>query len=488
MRWPLVIYSDTSDRQQDLDNSDMRTTYYITVLLLCFQTICGQSFFVSRVPFSSRLTNEFGPVYFKNGIVFCSNMRDNSPVGYTGEDGRLYRLFFIEGSDTTGWKKPVLLSKELTSGFNDGPATFSADYSTIFFSRNNNTGNNLRNSTDMSNKLGLYISRLEGERWNDPVPLPFNNKDHFFSTPSLSPDGSRLYFSSDMPGGSGGMDLYCCEKNGDGWSAPENLGPVVNTPYSESFPFADHNGILWFASDGHKGFGKKDIYYTSRHNGEWMEPVNLDSTINTSSDDFGLVLDGTGNSGYFSSDRLGSDDLYRFRIAPPDFEQCDTVRENRYCFTFFDEHHHSIDSISVKYLWDFGKGHVQEGLESYYCFPGPGKYSVRLTVVDELTGDTISKNVNYDVDLKDIEQVYIKVPARVKKGEIAEFDGTRINLPHFSVTGYFWDFGDGFTSGGPVAKKSFEKGGDHYVRIGLTGKSDRGGPLKKCYIRKIKVN
>jgi hypothetical protein len=420
-------------------------------------------------------------------MVFCSNMRDNSPVGYTGEDGRLYRMFFVEGSDSAGWKKPVLLSKELSSGFNDGPATFTPDNNTIYFSRNNNTGNNLRNSIDMSNKLGLYTSGLEGETWNAPVPLSINHKDYSFSTPSLAPDRSRLYFSSDMPGGSGGMDLYYIERDGDGWAAPVNLGPVVNTINNESFPFCDNNGILWFSSDGHKGFGKKDIYYTSEHDGEWMSPVNLDSTINTPSDDFGLVLDPSGNSGYFSSNRQGTDDLYRFRIAPPVFEKCDTVRENRYCYTFFDERHHVIDTIPVKYLWDFGNGNIQDGIESSYCFPGPGKYTVRLTVIDELTGDSIAKNAIYDVELKDFEQVYIKVPAFVKKGETAEFDGTRINLPGFSVTGYFWDFGDGFAGGGPVAKRSFEKSGDQYVRIGVTGIKNED-QIKKCYIRKIKVN
>jgi hypothetical protein len=483
------MYSDILDKQPGHDNSEMRKTCYLTVLLICVQTIAsGQSFIVNRVQFCSRLINEFAPVYFRNGIVFCSNMRDNSPVGYTGEDGRLYRLFFIAGSDTTGWKKPVLLSKELTSGFNDGPATFSTDNSTIYFSRNNNTGYNLRNSIDMSNKLGLYSSRLDGEAWNDPLPLPFINKDYSFTTPSLSPDGSRLYFSSDIPGGSGGMDLYYSDKDGDGWTIPRNLGPVVNTPYNESFPFADSRGILWFSSDGHKGFGKKDIFYTSEHNGGWMVPVHLDSTINTPSDEFGLVLDPSGKSGYFSSDRQGNDDLYRISVAPPDFEKCDTVRENRYCYTFFDEHHHSIDSLPVKYFWDFGGGDVREGVESYYCFPGPGKYSVRLTVIDELTGDTISKNANYDVDLKDIEQVYIKIPAELKRGGVAEFDATLINLPEFSVTGYFWDFGDGFTSGGPAAKRSFEKSGDHYVRIGVTGIKNNVDQLKKCYIRKVKVN
>ncbi len=101
---------------------------------------------------------------------------------------------------------------------------------------------------------------------NGPIlqPFDFTNTEFNYSTPSLSPDETRLYFSSDKPGGYGGMDLYFCEKKDGKWKEPVNLGPLINTAHSESFPFASRDGKLFFSSDGHPGFGGKDIFYTQQ--------------------------------------------------------------------------------------------------------------------------------------------------------------------------------------------------------------------------------
>ncbi len=465
-----------------------------TILLLFFLILRvdlhsqNQRFIVKRVTFSSGINDEFSPVYYKDGIVFCSNIRDNSLVSYSNDQNRLFKIVYVPGNDSNGWKQTVLLSKELASGFNDGPATFNATRDTMYYSRNNSIEISYRSMNDTSNKLGIYSAELNNGIWTNVIPFKFNNQLYSLCTPSLSPDGDRIYFSSDMPGGYGKMDLYYCELINSAWGNPVNMGSVINTSKSESFPCAGKYGKLFFASDGHPGLGGKDLYYTQEINGIWINPVHLDSAINSPADDFGLVTDSTFEKGYFSSNRLRTDDIFSFSTTPAGFTSCDTLRENNYCFTLYDDQHHLSDTIPVTYIWDFGNGLKVTGTEVKHCFPGPGKYSVLLNIIDDLTGKAIAENVKYDVELKDAEQVYINSNYTGITGKPLSFDGFRTNLQNFKTTDYLWNFGDGYKPGGAYMTKTFKKEGEYSIRLGLAGSKDSIGivPLK-CVIKKIRI-
>lgn len=463
--------------------------YIIFIFSLCFSADLypqQQKYVVKRASFSSGINDEFSPVFYNRGIVFCSNMRDNSPIGYRNDGERLFNIVYVESRDKTKWKTPVLFSGDLTSVFNDGPATFNQAGTVIYFSRNNSTGKGLRNIIDTSNKLGIYRAEFKNGEWSDAEPLSFINPGYSFSTPSLSPDGRRIFFSSDMPGGYGGSDLYYCDSINSGWDKPVNLGPVINTSKNESFPFSAGFGMLFFASDGHPGFGGKDIFYTREINCKWIDPVHLDSGINSPADDFGLVTDTTLQNGYFSTDRLKTDDIFAFASAPVEFAECDTILKNRYCFTFYDERHQLIDTIPAEYIWDFGDGLTGNGPEVYHCFPGQGIYSVRLTILDELTGDTIAARVSYDVEINDIEQPVIISPDVGTAGKLITFEGSVSSLYDVSITDYFWNYGEGFNPGGPETERVFRRKGEYDIKMGVTGINKKDGSLyKKCVKKKI---
>lgn len=431
-------------------------------------------YIVKRSSLSSRLTDEFSPVFYKDGIVFCSNINDKSIVSYKGEGGYLFKLYFASFRGTSGWKQPELFSREITSGFNDGPATFNHSGDIIFYNRNNKIDRRGKNIADESNKLGIYSSVLRNGEWTDITPFQYNNVEFTLCTPSLSPDGKRLYFASDLPGGFGKMDLYYCDSTGKGWDKPVNLGPAINTPENESFPFADRNGKLFFASEGLNGIGGKDIFYTYQIDGEWQEPVHLEIPINSEKDDFGIVTDSTYSGGFFSSNRLGTDDIFRFTERPPDFGICDTVKENRYCFTLYDENNFT-DTIPVKYIWDLGAGNVKYGKEVYHCFPGQGKFLVKLCIVDGLTGDTISSDVNYNVEIENISQGYVKSDSIGSPDKEMTFNGIISDFKEFRVSGFYWDFGDGFAPGGPVMKHIFQRRGEYEIKFGLLGEKNPEG-------------
>jgi len=449
----------------------------------------SELYIVKPTPFSSRIYNEFSPVFYKGGIVFCSDQNDNSLVSYKGEQNRLFKIFFVTKKGSSGWTLPKILAKEITTAFNDGPATFNENGNIIYYSRNNSVENALRNISDTSNKLGIYSAELIDGIWTNIKLFTYNNPLYSFCTPSLTPDGDRIYFSSDMPGGYGGMDLYYCDRHNNSWDQPVNMGPVINTPKNESFPFACRFGKLFFASDGHKGFGGKDLFYTQEINKEWIAPVHLDSAINSTADDFGIVIDSTFENGYFSTNRRKTDDIFSFSLAPLEFTNCDTIKENKYCFTFYDEKQRLIDTIPVIYQWDFGEGIIHIGKEVKHCFPGPGKYSVKLTIIDELTHDTIVKQVEYKVELENINQANINSDKVGLVDKSISFKGVITDLRGFRITDYFWNFGDGFKPAGPFISNTFKKKGEYMVKLGLFAEKDSLGVIPKiCVMKRIIIN
>lgn len=470
----------------------MRNTIYLVLIFSLFLTTVivaqNQNFIVKVAPFSSRIYDEFSPVFYKGGIVFCSNLPDNSIVTFKDENNRLFKLFYSKKNNGNGWKHPKLLSKEITSGFNDGPVTFNDSGNLLYFSRNNSIKSGLKNISDTTNKLGIYAAELVNGLWTNIKPFTYNNPLYSFCTPSLAPGGERIYFSSDMPGGYGGMDLYYCDRQNNDWGIPVNLGSDINTKKNESFPFASKFGKLYFASDGHKGLGGKDIFYTQQIAGKWITPVHMDSAINSTADDFGLVMDSTMKNGYFSSNRRKTDDIFSFSSVSVEFSGCDSLRENNYCFTFYDEQHSTLDTVPVSYHWDFGNGIIRSGKEVNHCFPGPGEYTIKLNIRDELTGNAITKQVNYNVSLENIEQAYINSSDIGLADKPVSFDGLKSNLKNFKIAEYQWNFGEGFKSGELSMNMSFKQKGEHLVMLGLIAEKDSMGIVsKKCVEKKIRI-
>jgi outer membrane protein OmpA-like peptidoglycan-associated protein len=447
-----------------------------------------KSFSVSLAPFSTLTNDEFSPVYYKNGIVFCSTLKNNSLITYKKDQKKLINIFFAAKKDNKHWSDAVLLTDELTTNFNEGPATFNDSANLIYYCRNNNITHLLKDMADGTNKLGIYSAEFVNGNWTNIRTFTFNNPAYSFVTPALTPDGKRLYFASDMPGGFGGVDLYYCDWKGNDWDKPVNLGPEINTPQNESYPFACKSGKLFFSSDGLPGFGGKDIFYSRQINGKWITPIHLDAEINSPFDDFGIVTDENFENGFFSSNRRKTDDIFYFTADLIQFAQCDSMVKNTYCFLFYDDHLMNTDTIPVTYLWDFGNGIIKTGQEVAYCFPGPGNYEVILNIADSLQTNSILGKTSYKFELKEFNQAFINSPDAGIAGKELSFDGYKSNLPGFNISGFLWDFGEGFKIRGPSVNKVFDKNGEYTVRLGLLGEKDNAGNIAKaCVFKKIKI-
>jgi outer membrane protein OmpA-like peptidoglycan-associated protein len=197
--------------------------------------------------------------------------------------------------------------------------TFTKDQSLIVFTRNNGSKGKSGKSNDGVRKLKLYSSVNRNGKWVDIKELPFNNADYSVGHPAFSPDNSKLYFVSDMPGGYGGTDIYVVEFAEGQWGTPVNMGKEINTEGNEMFPYADERGNLYFSSDGHEGLGGLDVFFSELRDGVAYKGVeNIGAPINSDKDDFGIITDAARTKGFFSSNRkkgISDDDIFSFRRA-----------------------------------------------------------------------------------------------------------------------------------------------------------------------------
>lgn len=259
---------------------------------------------------------DYGPAYSNSELYFASS-RANSKI-YEASGTPFTDLYQV---DTKGANVDVGSLKALPEGINandvnTGSITFSADGKLMIFARGN-TGKK-KGAKDVD----LFLSRFRNGAWLPATPININTPDYWESTPSLSPDGRTLYFSSNRKGGSGGLDLYSAQMDSRGrFGKVRNLGPDINTAGDELFPYVAENGKLYFSSDGHPGYGMLDLFVVNRVNGK-NSVDNLGPTMNSTGDDFGIFLFKP-DRGFFTSNReggRGDDDIYTFKNDDPNLK------------------------------------------------------------------------------------------------------------------------------------------------------------------------
>lgn len=256
--------------------------------------------------------SDFGAVLNNNSLYFAS-ARNMSRKTY-GWNAEPYLDLYQANLNTDGtFNKPTTV-ESVNSQYHDGPATISQDGNVMYFASESFKENKFEKDKSGKNKFGqvsLFKATKVGGAWGNITSLPFNSKKYSTSNPSLSQDGKTLYFSSNMPGGLGGNDIWKSTINSDGsYGNPENLGSKINTEGNESFPFiAQDNNILYFASSGKQGLGGLDVFEITLTNG--TEAINLGKPINSEKDDFAFTFDTEKNYGFLSSNREKSDDIYQ---------------------------------------------------------------------------------------------------------------------------------------------------------------------------------
>lgn len=250
--------------------------------------------------FNSRRT-DFCPVLYGDDWeqLYLSSTRQqaagNEISGITGT--KAGDLFLAQKDEKGKWQQPEAIESEVNSEYDEGACCFSPDGKTMYFTRCTYDPNYPRFAQ-------IYTSQRSDASWGKPTLLEIS-KDTLssYAHPAVSPDGRWLYFTSDMPGGMGGLDLWRIALTDDGLGGVENLGEPINTAGDEMFPVFRPNGDLYFSSDGHVGMGGLDLYRAEQDSAGTWTVENLRVPMNSAGDDFGITFEGLHNRGFFASNR-----------------------------------------------------------------------------------------------------------------------------------------------------------------------------------------
>lgn len=259
---------------------------------------------------------EYSPVYNDGFLYFTSNRQVNKIYEATGTPFTdIYRV------QTKAALVDTLTLHALDNLINDpiineGSVTFTPDGKTMVYAKGNS--GKKKGTADVN----LYITRYRNGQWSEPRMLNINNPGYWDSTPAFSRNGRTLYFASNRPGGYGGTDIYQATMDARGrFRDIKNLGPEINTPGNEMFPYISDDGYMYFSSDGHPGFGALDLFVAKRVNGQ-IQIENMGEPMNSNADDFGIYLF-KADRGFFTSNRFGGkgdDDIYTFINQDPNLK------------------------------------------------------------------------------------------------------------------------------------------------------------------------
>lgn len=258
---------------------------------------------------------DFGSVIVADGtkLYFTSN-RPQTEKDKSKNKGGLSNVYVSQANPSQDmWRTPISLPEIINMPkHNNSVIGLSSDGQKMFLYR------------DKKGKGAIYVSTLEGLSWGTPkeLPAPINSQYNEFSV-ALSPDGKKIFFVSDRPGGMGGKDIWSATKDENGnWANARNLRNI-NTSKDEAGVFIASDGkTMYFSSKGHNGYGGYDVY-KSTYNGRWSIPINLGNPINTKGDDIYFVLEADGKTGYYTSRLPGevkNTDLYKITFTPENGE------------------------------------------------------------------------------------------------------------------------------------------------------------------------
>ncbi len=361
--------------------------------------------------------SDFGPSFYTNEKLIFSSARGGA-LKKKWDNGQPFLDLYEGIIEKDGQISDVKnLSTRVNSKYHESNVAFAPDYKTVYFTRNNIKSEEEAKVVEVLDErphrgrrgektkllkqqketyLALYRADVtfDGE-WKNIAPLPFNSKNYSVGHPTVSRDGKKLFFASDMPGAYGMTDIFVVDIKDDGtFSRPKNLGKRINTLGKEMFPFIDDNNILYFASDSRKGgFGGLDIYAIKIYENSYSEVIHLGNPINTEKDDFALVVDNNINQGYFSSNRkggIGDDDIYHFVANPPLHIGCTQMLSG----IVTDEKNKSLSGALITVYDKRGKEF------GTYTTKSNGKY--KLEVPCDATVKIVASKLSYTDDEKQI--------------------------------------------------------------------------------------
>ncbi len=286
---------------------------------------------VQHMPVLNTKWDDYCPMYGSDDyrtLVLTSAREGSTGKGLHAATGAMATDLYIAMSNGEGrWGKPRVMGGTVNTNFEEGAPNVSSDFTRLYYTQCR---------LSKKGKLGcqIYEATQTGEGWDGPVMLPLAADSLVVAHPAISADRLTLYFTSDLPGGFGGTDLWKVTRANptDAWGEPINLGGKINTAGNEMFPYSHADGTLYFSSDGHVGMGGLDIFQATKWGEDSIRVVNMRYPINSSADDFGITFRKDREEGFFTSNRpggRGGDDIYWFYLPPLEFSLVGDVRDEK---------------------------------------------------------------------------------------------------------------------------------------------------------------
>lgn len=275
----------------------------------------GSKYIVKRMDVFNSRRQDYSPMLFGDKyeqLYFTSTRNEAKGDELSGITGaKAGDIFLSEKDDKGKWSTPKAIESALNTEADEGTPTFSVDGREMYITQC---------LTDPSNPryAQISVSNRSDAAWGKANKLEISRDTlSSFAHPAVSPDGNWLYFTSDMPGGKGGLDIWRVRLTGGTTGGVENLGEPINTPGDEEFPTFRPNGDLYFSSNGHGGLGGLDIFIAKVGSDRHYHLEHPGYPLNSQGDDFGMTFEGIHNRGFFSSNRgdgRGWDHIYSFEL------------------------------------------------------------------------------------------------------------------------------------------------------------------------------
>ncbi len=318
------------EKFNQLSADDQRAEFFMNTRdYLNFIELQSGKFRLLKLTTNSKYS-DYAPSFNNQGKLVFASSRGVGTMSKTVHEWNempfldLFSSEIIKGNGIL--KTPTKIKGKINTKFHESSTSFSKDGATVYFTRNNYTKKRLGKNAEGNILLKIYRAKLVEDTWKEIEELPFNSDEYSVAHPTLSADGKKLYFASDMPDSRGLSDLYVIDINDDGtFGQPKNLGDQINTEGRETFPYISDSGRLYFASDGHIGLGGLDIFVAVPEENGFSIPYNVGKPVNGSTDDFTFVLNEDTKIGYFASNRAGgkgNDDIYSFKQTDDLITEC----------------------------------------------------------------------------------------------------------------------------------------------------------------------
>lgn len=282
----------------------------------------GKTFNVQNLDINTA-SSDFGGT-LQDGKLYITTSRNDNGKKYGWNEEPFLDIYEYTVAEDGTYQGEELLEDDINTKYHEGLVSFTPDGKTMYFSRES-FFENIYEKDSLSNTkysvLHLFRATKDGDGFSEVEAITINSPNYSIKNPSVSADGSMIYFASDMPGGYGKFDIYKATLDANGnVGTPENLGQKVNTEGQEMFPYISSDNILYFSSTGHLGLGGMDVFHTKEIDGKMAPIRNAGTPINSNGDDFAFRMNEETGEGFVSSNReggKGSDDIYAIKKLQP---------------------------------------------------------------------------------------------------------------------------------------------------------------------------